>query len=427
MFIDLLEFPEIQSRQNAIKPAHAKTCSWLLQDESYKHWIDPSKYRENGGFFWITGKPGAGKSTLLKFALQHTQRKLQLESEHQHMLASHFFNARGARLERCVEGMYRSIIGQILRGLPKLGADLLDKYEELRKRKLNSKATEPEWDLGTLQTLLIVAIRNLGTTSLICFIDALDECDQDEDEDMVQFFFEDLKDIAIDTGVKAFTFFSNRHYPYIDLPTVKLRLVLEHQTGHDADMEEYVESKLRLGSGSARQDITARILDKSAGIFLWVVLVVNILNTEFKRGRLFAVNKWLDELPMGLSELFKDMILRDRVYMSDLLLCIQWLLVSKRPLQPEEFYDALASTDGPGRTFNQSLNVTEDVMDRFILVSSKGLAEIQQTSQTVQFIRESVKDFLLEEDGVASLWPEYADPTFFMTTSHERLKRCCDL
>ncbi len=56
--------------------------------------------------------------------------------------------------------------------------------------------------------------------------------------------------------------------------------------------------------------------------------------------------------------------------------------------------------------------------------SSKGLAEITKSEQpTVQFIHESVRDFLVKENGIQDLWPglgfEWKGP------SHEILKRCC--
>jgi hypothetical protein len=45
----------------------------------------------------------------------------------------------------------------------------------------------------------------------------------------------------------------------------------------------------------------------------------------------FAVRKRLQEIPAGLSELFKDLLKRDNENM-DGLLCIQWILYAKRPL-----------------------------------------------------------------------------------------------
>lgn len=64
------------------------------------------------------------------------------------------------------------------------------------------------------------------------------------------------------------------------------------------------------------------------------------------------------------------------------------------------------------------------MIKRFILDSSKGLTEITTSKlQKVQFIHESVRDFLLKEDGLSSIWPDLRSN--LQGQSHERLKQCC--
>lgn len=63
-------------------------------------------------------------------------------------------------------------------------------------------------------------------------------------------------------------------------------------------------------------------------------------------------------------------------------------------------------------------------MKRFILDSSKGLAEVTASKQQkVQFIHESVRDFLLKEDGLGNVWPDLG--VDLQGQSQERLKQCC--
>ncbi|KAF3031412.1 hypothetical protein E8E11_000070 [Didymella keratinophila] len=66
--IESLRFDQIDARQMTIKPAHAKTCKWLLNSSQYIDWLDASKIDEHYRFLWIKGKARAGKSTLMKFA-----------------------------------------------------------------------------------------------------------------------------------------------------------------------------------------------------------------------------------------------------------------------------------------------------------------------------------------------------------------------
>ena len=62
-----------------------------------------------------------------------------------------------------------------------------------------------------------------------------------------------------------------------------------------------------------------------------------------------------------------------------------------------------------------------DVIKRSILNSSKGLAEITKSKiPSVQFIHESVRDFLLKENGLRDIWSEQLGSNF-QGESHEQL------
>ncbi|EAU31376.1 predicted protein [Aspergillus terreus NIH2624] len=86
--------------------------------------------------------------------------------------------------------------------------------------------------------------------------------------------------------------------------------------------------------------------------------------------------------------------------MEDTLLCIQWILYAQRPLTREELYFAIigaTETDPSLLEWDQN-EITPEDMKRFILDSSKGLAELTKSKRpTVQFIHESVRDFLKDE------------------------------
>ncbi|KAH7159343.1 hypothetical protein DER46DRAFT_686813 [Fusarium sp. MPI-SDFR-AT-0072] len=65
------------------------------------------------------------------------------------------------------------------------------------------------------------------------------------------------------------------------------------------------------------------------------------------------------------------------------------------------------------------------VCKKCIISSSKGLAEITKAKKpTVQFIHESVRDFLIKDKGLYQLWPELGAD--WESQAHERLKLCCN-
>ncbi|POR33318.1 Uncharacterized protein TPAR_06484 [Tolypocladium paradoxum] len=426
VFLESLRFDEMDSRQLTVKKAHPETCDWLLNHSDYLHWLDPDEYANHHGFLWISGKPGTGKSTLMNFACEH--EKSSKRGGAAAATIAFFFNARGAEIEKSTAGMYRSLIVQLLHKLPDLQQvldphlDLFPRTQKVQKGKRSSYSR----DIETLRNIFATAVEKLGNTRLTCFIDALDECDDDQVQDMVD-HFENLGERAVKVGIKLYICFSSRHYPHITVQYSR-RLTLEKQTGHAHDLERYVRNKLKAGASPKVNDVREEILRKADGVFLWVILVVDILNKEFKNGRIFAVRRRLQEIPDRLSELFRDMLRRDSANFGDLRLCIQWILFTKRPLRREEFYYALASglsTDSELRTELISESATVDDMNNYVISSSKGLAESAEASKnpTVQFIHESVRDFLFKDNGIRELWPEFGDD--FESQSHETLKKCC--
>ncbi|KAF7174131.1 hypothetical protein CNMCM6106_008248 [Aspergillus hiratsukae] len=415
----LEELPVAEADARVTCMPNPRSSKWILGNQLSE---PPSPKHVDGFSVTLTtsGKPGAGKSTIMKFAYWSMKSK----SRNKHAItASFFFNARGEYLEKSILGMYRSLLLQLLEGYPDLQAVLDDS-------EINSQSQNGCPSLDVLKDLFRSAVSALGQRSFMCFVDALDECDEQQVVDMVQ-YFEELAEQSTNKGVLLRICFSSRHYPYIVIHR-GIRLTLEDQSGHGDDLATYVASRLQIEDPVLLEDLQTQLLRKAAGVFMWVVLVVDILNKEYRHNGL-ALRKRLAEIPSDLSELFKDILRRDNENMEGLLLCILWILLAKRPLQPKEFYHALwsglsledlADTQIPDVTVldaSDSLNR----FDRCVISSSKGLAEVTKSPQpTVQFIHESVRDFLIKERGLHELWPDLGFD--WESLSHEKLKQCCE-
>ncbi|MCJ1380218.1 hypothetical protein MMC17_003321 [Xylographa soralifera] len=271
--------------------------------------------------------------------------------------------------------------------------------------------------------LLKRAIELLTDSSVVCFIDALDECEEQQIREMIQ-FFEHIGELAVSAGISFRLCLSSRHYPHITIRK-GLGLVLEGQEGHTQDIANYLESELKIGQSKIAQQIRSELQAKASGVFMWVALVVGILNKEHNRGRMHALWRRLQEIPGDLHKLFRDILTRDSHNKDELVLCIQWVLFAMQPLSPEQLYFAILSGVEPDAVSEWDHDeITEDVIKRFILDSSKGLAEITISKlRKVQFIHESVRDFLLKEDGLGNIWPNLRSN--LQGQSHERLKHCC--
>ncbi|KAL1793736.1 hypothetical protein ACET3X_008718 [Alternaria dauci] len=411
--MESLRFDQIDARYATIKNAHAKTCKWLLRKSEHTEWLDPKKLHIHHGFLWIKGKPGTGKSTLMKFAFSQAS-KTRKDS----VVIAFFFNARGDVLEKTIIGMYRSLLLQLLEKVPTLRCN---------PRSLSlipsTISADYQWTTYSLEDQIQQAVLSLGETPVICFIDALDECGQWQVRSMIS-FFANLGELAVSSGRSFRVCLSSRHYPEVTIPT-GISLVLEGQEGHTQDVNNYLESALKIGTSARAQKIRRDLQEKSSGVFMWVVLVTDILNEEYDGGRMYALERRLKEIPADLHELFRDILTRDSKDKEELVLCLQWVLFARQPLQPEQLYCAIIAGTEPDALANQHhQDMTPDIVRRFLLRSSKGLTEMTKSKkETVQFIHESVRDFLLKENGLSKIWPEFRSN--FQGQSHDRLKQCC--
>lgn len=351
----------------------------------------------------------------MKFMLKHTRQMVK------GTVVSFFFNARGADLEKSTVGMYRSLLLQILERIPRL-------HETLNFPRLAIEEEVPQWTVKSLRDLFEQIVQNLGQTRLVCFIDALDECNEVQIREMISFFAR-LGDLASSSHILFTVCFASRHYPHITLSR-GLTLNLDRQEGHSQDIVRYVDSTLKIGRGKFANEIRQELTEKASGVFMWVVLVVGILQREHDHGGKRMLKQKLRDIPGDLHELFRDILTRDSYHRDRLILCLQWLLFSRHPLTPKQLYLAVLSgvesDDAAEAIPYWKLDEIEDGDVRnFILSSSKGLAEITRSkkNQTVQFIHESVRDFLLKENGLEHIWS--AQSSTFDGESHERLTQCC--
>ncbi len=252
---------------------------------------------DHGGFLWIKGHPGTGKSTLIKLLFE--QAKFNEKSDSSKITLSFFFLARGTAEEKSTTGLYRSLLHQLF----EKAKDLRDSLEWMtvdgaKVIQLNG------WHEEALKQTLTHAIRKLKGRSLTIFVDALDECNRSQAVGMIC-FFEELCNYAKEAQVLLQICFSSRHYPTVIIEK-GIEVTLEDEIGHTQDIEQYIKSK-------QVESLRSEILKKSSGIFLWVVLVLDIINSEYPNSSISIkkIRERLKEIPPKLTDLFEMILMRD--------------------------------------------------------------------------------------------------------------------
>lgn len=102
---------------------------------------------------------------------------------------------------------------------------------------------------------------------------------------------------------------SSRHYPFISIKG-KLSLTVEDEIEHRQDIELYVRESLVPEDDSPQMnDLRGLICLKSQRIFLWVVLVVQMLNKMNDKGDgRVGMRHRLDNTPGNLDGLFTKIL-----------------------------------------------------------------------------------------------------------------------
>ncbi|OPB41048.1 hypothetical protein A0O28_0107450 [Trichoderma guizhouense] len=357
-----LSYQNIDARKIDISSAHPTTCNWLFNTEQFQQWCQRIDLSSHNGVLWIKGNPGTGKSTLMKHTLQYCEEKLFEKS----IVAAHFFNARGDGFEQTPIGMLRSLVYQIILKESSTYERLIPLFRDKRQ-----KHTEWAWREPELQNFLLLETQHCPKP-LVLFVDALDECSESHVRSLVRF----LEDLSVKAKVTLNICLSSRHYPNISMEK-HLELVIETTSEHDKDIIKYAGDKLT----KIDEQIKTEVLQKASGVFMWVVLVIEMLNRAYDEGQLEAMHQLIQEVPSDLDEVFLTLLSKDNPKKQETLFMLQFVLFAEQLLKPEELYfAALAEMKVHMRPWDRA-KITRDDIRRRITHSSRGLVEtLGQTS-----------------------------------------------
>ncbi|KAM7200190.1 hypothetical protein V8F20_005408 [Naviculisporaceae sp. PSN 640] len=428
-----LRYPSMHDRAHSLrleKPA-LQTCQWLFEHQEYQLWLLNRDQAKRCGMIWLKGKPGAGKSTLVHEAFRRAER----ESGTENLIAAFFFNAKGGELEHSAQGLYRSLLHQLLPHHPPHLRRLVDLLS-VKEEYMDAEEERPALAELELKDLLSSLLHENTRRRTVIYIDALDECDVDSVRPLA-YFWRDITKAIPNLSVCI----SSRHYPSVTL--VNCPDIVVDKSNND-DIATYVDQRLGLSINDnepEKEIIKSRILDKAAGVFLWVTLVVDDILRKRDEGKsLKVLLNELDELPSELEALFSSILETvepDRY--QDTKRLFQWAILATRPLRIYEWQHVLGFMVKPpplslwiwrvgqGDVDSRKVNIIE--VERRIKTLSRGLLEVRMSETedlvteaghsidagagslesghgengVIEVIHESVREFFLKSGGLSVL------------------------
>ena len=263
-----LHFEQISDRLSDVKDAHKNTFQWSLHSDrtSLPTWLETGQ-----GIYWVEGKAGSGKSTLMKFLTKEMKTRELLDiwaAGRPLVVVNYFFWGPGTELQRGLNGLYRTLLFQILMEAPELIEHVCPQRMDAHKFKhLDS------WTVDELTSCFQRLSKTKTLRTKFCFfIDGLDEFHGRPNE-----LITILRSVAGSEDMKLCV--SSR--PWLEFQQAFGRLSWQlhvHDLTRD-DIAQYVKDNLekseryqdlRVKSPDDALFFQSEVASRADGVFIWV-------------------------------------------------------------------------------------------------------------------------------------------------------------
>ncbi|KAL8826389.1 MAG: hypothetical protein Q9191_003834 [Dirinaria sp. TL-2023a] len=321
-----------------------QSCQWFLHDPRFEGW----KNSPNAQLMYLSARAGCGKTTIASHVVHNLITMSANSGKDSNGMGStdtgsdlqkpvfFFFSKNGRERENTVVVALCTMIDQLCRRYPLLSRFLEEYYDS------NVTKGTIVWSAELLLQLFIDMLRGIkNERPLYIVIDAIDECQDGSGEDLVC----SLNSVAQEqggsehcAGITKILVTGRREEGIIDLiePSQHFEMTKE-QTEKDIEglIEEGVEklaARRSLNSG-VRNVISNFLKENSAGMFLWVNLVLKELGTRDRPFTDETIALKLSSVPVTLGDVYESIIRETPpASISSFWRVIRWLLYSKGQL-----------------------------------------------------------------------------------------------
>ena len=302
------------------------TCEWITDDPRYKQWSSSS----SSATLWIEAGPGAGKTILASYIIIHQRAFSNQQCFYYFFKGTDSYRHTPLAAAKCLLSQAYSYCQ---RERPDIVAKELDTLAAavIEDGYAKSRSFEITW------AIFVSFVSSIGNCRVI--IDGLDECSQPS------LFLNLLLTLSAECATPvAITCRSG--IVTMDLNSIDTVQVLSLGSSHHGDLSLYIAHRAsRLTARvplDLRTAIVDRLIEKHNGMFLWVCLVFEELESIVTLKELRGA---LRDLPEGIDEVYHKIIQNlNMLSKPNRRLChktFTWLCACQRPLRLDWLYEAM--------------------------------------------------------------------------------------
>ena len=379
--------PYVDHHEQISKNALAGTGRWLLEDPIYAEWYRGS----TSSLLWLHGKVGAGKSTLCSIVIGDTIKRFEAG---QCPPPVYFYCSRNAAEPQRSDpsAILSSIVRQLSCAKPG-GLPLLPPIIEMYEKKGQGFDSQG-LHIDKARELITALAEYYPVTTII--IDALDECDPEEREMLLDAIESLLQDSSLGL-LKVFLSSRDdqdiacqlRNYPNLELVSSRNSTDIEAFVREETD--RLIKKRRLLRNSHAKEElkvlITNEVSRSADGMFRWASLQLELLCSmkldQDVRSRLGQIPPKLEEL---YGEIYEKNLLNHpgEVGRSIISNVMKWLLCAQRPMKSSEFCTAVVLKTAP----------MEDLTKEQILDLCHNFVVFDDNLDVFRFAHLSVREFL---------------------------------
>lgn len=322
--LDSLNFPLINDRRDHVHSAHKDTCQWIFSKrhnrlcqpwDDFPSWL--ASTNETPRIYWVHGKPGSGKSTLMRYLDENLSLHAQMlpwVGNGSILRAQYFFWNSGNALQKSLAGLLRSLCLQILEQLPKVIPEVVQTKRWMTALLSGNDTSTMEWTetelSGVLRSSIVMASKS---AKIFLLVDGLDEIDErgGDLERLIDLLVSltDRPTVKICVSSRPWNIFRDS---FGDCPQLRLEEFTQndisqyvHERLHSHQRFKFIVRRQPEGANKLINDVSR----KSAGVFLWVRLVVEELRAGLRDGDdILRLSRKLEIIPTDLNEYFQRMM-----------------------------------------------------------------------------------------------------------------------